>query len=300
MNPIIYEITKNIKKVFNKVDINVYIIGSYANYTERNDSDINLHLFSEDYDLDKQKKMMMLLKLSLSDEINNKLNLKTFDIKSLTAKQPSLSRVEHNCRLYNGAYNVHNDFGLDPTKIRTPHPDLMDLCNQISLHNKWLFIFDFLEKNSINFLEFGVKNAPAFIKIILNSIFVTKSSSYDMPHSFKDLLEHTEKYAIGIKELCNNLLTNQNEENANALNHHFKSLYITSIIKEYGRDNFPTKDVLDKYERIHSSDRHQLFYRYPKLERTGELETFIPNFYDITKKIHTDNLNRLNELFKTL
>lgn len=300
MNPLIYDITKNIKKIFNKVDINVYVIGSYANGTEREESDINFHLFSEDYDLEKQKKMMMLLRLSLPDEVNSKLNLKNYDIKSLTTNKPSLSRTEHHCRLYNGAYNVHNDFGLDPTKIRTPHPDLMDLCNQISLHNKWFYILDQLKKQNIKFSEFGIKNPSILIKLILTSIFVTKSSSYDLPHSLNELIEHTEKYAIGIKELSQNLLNNKSEENVNALISHFQSLYITSIIKEYGLDNFPSKDVLVTFENIHSSDRHQLFYFYPEFERTGELETFIPNFYDITRSSLEKNLNHLDDLFKTL
>jgi predicted nucleotidyltransferase len=137
MNQIIYDISKNIKRVFNKVDINLYIVGSYANNTQREDSDINVHLFSEDYDLDKQTKLIQLFRMSLDQKINKKLKISTYDIKSLTTDKPSLSQIEHYCRLYNGSYVAHNDFGLDPSKIRTPDQNLTDLCNQINLAAQW-------------------------------------------------------------------------------------------------------------------------------------------------------------------
>jgi hypothetical protein len=300
MNPLIYKVSKDFKNVFNKIDINTYLVGSYASGTEREDSDINLHLFSEDYDFDKQSKLLKLFNMSQSKEVRQKLNIQFFDIKSLTSQTPSLSYIEHYARLYNGAYNAQNDFGIDPTLIRRPDPKLSDLCNQISLQKGWLNTFQQMKKEDLNFLSFTEKHPVKVVKNILMSIFVTKSSSYDLPHDFTTLLEHIEKYSIGIKEICLKLIESKEKDDAQTLINHFKSMYITSIISDYGKENFPAKENLEPYHIIHSSDRHILFYPYPDMERTGELETTIHNFYEFTHKRFITNLNLLDENFKTL
>jgi len=300
MNEVIYDISKSIKKVFNKVDLNAYLVGSYANQTEHQNSDINIHLYQEDFDFEKSHKLSKLLEFSLPQEIKSKIKFLLYDIKSLKTNKASLSFIEHYCRLYNSAHIIQNDFGLDPVTLRQPNNDLKDLCNRIMTSYSITKVFNDLGQKKISLIDYAIKFPRNVITMAFSTLFVTKSTNEDFPLCYDELANIAESFSVGIKDLSQKLLHEPSIENSQAFLSQFKEMHIQSIYTESCKDQFIERETLELYQDIHSSDRFHLLFIYKDLERIGEFETHIPNFYQQSQDNYFKLLNRVDENFKAL